>query len=147
MSAISSIRPSLRMASATNQAARGFSSTAQRALARMTLTGRLAAEPELQATSSGQDIIKYAIGSSHGPKDNRQTSWFRIASFLPEGAQRDYLLSLPKGTYVYVEGDASMRTFEDAEGKKHTNLSILQRSIEVLRRPSTHTENNESTQQ
>lgn len=85
------------MASATNQAARGFSSTAQRALSRMVLTGRLAAEPELQATSSGQDIIKYAVGSSYGPRDNRQTSWFRVASFLPEGGQRDFLLSLPKG--------------------------------------------------
>jgi single-stranded DNA-binding protein len=63
----------------------------------MILTGRLAAEPELHATSSGQDVIKYAVGTTYGSKDNRQTSWFRVSSFQPEGAQRDLILSLPKG--------------------------------------------------
>jgi single-stranded DNA-binding protein len=34
-------------------------------------------------------------------------------------------------TLVYVEGDASMRVYEDAEGKKQSSLNIVQR-------PSTH---------
>lgn len=97
MSAFSSIRPSIRLASAASAAARGFSSTAQRDVARMVLTGYLGAEPELHSTSSGREIIRYSVGSSHGPRDNRQTSWFRVASFLPEGAQRDYILGLQKG--------------------------------------------------
>jgi hypothetical protein len=44
-------------------------------------------------------VIKYAIGVSTGSKDengNRGVSWFRVASFS-EGAQKDLLLSLPKG--------------------------------------------------
>ncbi|KAJ5182575.1 hypothetical protein N7492_000191 [Penicillium capsulatum] len=155
MSAFSSIRPSLRLATVANQAARGFSSTAQRSIARMIITGRLAAEPELHATSSGQEIVRYAVGTSHGKGDNRQTSWFRVTSFVPEGGQRDYILGLQKGTLVYLEGDASLRLYEDAEGKKQSNLSIVQRkppspssisfvrltrfiligSLEVLRRP------------
>lgn len=96
MSAFSSIRPSLRLASA-NRPARPFSSSAARSVARMIITGRLGAEPELQATSTGQDIIKYSVGTTTGSRDKQQTSWFRIASFLPEGPQRDYILSLPKG--------------------------------------------------
>ena len=32
-------------------------------------------------------------------------------------------------TLVYVEGDAAIRQFEDAEGKKHSNLSIVQRKL------------------
>lgn len=66
----------------------------------MILTGRLAAEPELQATASGQEVIKYAVGSSTGPKTDRRTSWFRVSAFQ-EGGQRDFLLGLPKG-YVFL---------------------------------------------
>lgn len=97
MSAFASLRPSLGLARTAAQASRGFSSSASRSVARMIITGRLAAEPELQATSSGQDVIKYAVGTSFGSKENRQTSWFRVASFLPEGPQRDFILGLPKG--------------------------------------------------
>jgi len=63
----------------------------------MTIIGRLAAEPELTATSTGQEIVKYAVGTSHGPRDNRQTSWFRVASFVEPGPRRDHLLGLGKG--------------------------------------------------
>ncbi|KAJ5619207.1 hypothetical protein N7510_003191 [Penicillium lagena] len=136
----SSLRPSLRLA-ATAQPTRTFSSSSSRSVAKMILTGRLAAEPELQATSTGQDVIKYALATSYGPKENRHTSWFRVSSFVPEGAQREYLLGLQKGTLVYVEGDASMRQWEDAEGKKQSSLSIVQRSLEVLKRPASAYEN------
>ena len=80
-------------------ASRAFSTTPSRSLAKMHLIGRLAAAPEEQATSTGRNIIKYALGVSQGPKDesgNRGVSWFRVASFV-EGAQKDVLLSLPKG--------------------------------------------------
>jgi single-stranded DNA-binding protein len=37
---------------------------------------------------------------------------------------------------VYLEGDATMRTYDDAEGKKQSSLSLVQTKIEVLKRPS-----------
>ena len=80
-------------------AVRTFSTTASRPLAKMQLIGRLADAPELQATSTGRDIIRYSLGVNHGPRDengNRATSWFKVASFV-EGVQRDLLLNLPKG--------------------------------------------------
>ena len=79
------------------QAARAFSTTPAPQVARMTIIGRLAAEPEVQATATGNDVIRYAVGTSYGPKDNRQTSWFRIASFEQEGPRKDYLMGLQKG--------------------------------------------------
>lgn len=84
---------------ATAPAARAFSTSTPRSLARMQLIGRLADTPESTPTSTGRDIIRYALGVSSGPRDesgNRQTSWFRVASFT-EGAQKDLMLSLPKG--------------------------------------------------
>ncbi|KAJ9295509.1 hypothetical protein DTO271G3_5965 [Paecilomyces variotii] len=135
MPAFTPLRPFLR-APATTFSARSFSSSPARSVARLIITGRLGAEPELQATSTGQDVVKYVVGTSYGPRENRQTSWFRVSSFQQEGPQRDHLLSLPKGTLVYVEGDASIRTYEDAEGKKQSSLSVVQRTLEVLKRPS-----------
>lgn len=82
------------------RAARAFSTTAPRPLAKMQLIGRLADTPELFPTASGKEIVRYALGVSSGPKDangDRGVSWFRVASFLEDGPQRDLLLSLPKG--------------------------------------------------
>lgn len=76
---------------------RAFSTSRASQLARITLVGRLGADPELAETAKGE-VIKYVVGTSHGPRDNRQTSWFRIASFAAEGSpQRDLVMGLSKG--------------------------------------------------
>jgi len=63
----------------------------------MTIVGRLGAEPELVPTASGNDMVRYALGTSHGPRDNRQTSWWKVACFVPEGGLRDLVMGLGKG--------------------------------------------------
>ncbi|KAK1462833.1 single-strand binding protein family [Colletotrichum melonis] len=131
-----------RMASA----ARAFSTTPSNNVARITIVGNLADAPEVVPTSTGREIIRYAVASNTGPKDNRQTSWFRVTSFEAEGPRRDFLQSLPKGTLVYVEGEAAMRAYQDAEGKNRSSLSIIQRSIEVLKRPYTGNNGGEASE-
>lgn len=96
MSFLSPLRPGLRLGNAA-QATRAFSTSPAHSLARLTLTGRLGADPELQSTASGQEVVKYTVATSYGPRENRQTSWFRISNFSPEGPQRDHILSLQKG--------------------------------------------------
>lgn len=76
---------------------RAFTTTKPSRIAKMTIVGRLAAEPELTATSTGQEIVKYAVGTSYGPRDNKHTSWFRVASFMEAGPRREFLLGLGKG--------------------------------------------------
>jgi len=89
---------SLRRAAAQLHLARPFSTSSGRnSFAKMTIIGRLADTPELQATSTGQEILKYVVGTSSGPRDNQKTSWFRITSFIPEGPQREFIASLDKG--------------------------------------------------
>ncbi|KAI1196605.1 nucleic acid-binding protein [Nemania serpens] len=115
-------------------ASRAFSASAHRDIAKVTLVGNLAATPEVRATSTGKEVIEYSVASNDGRKDNRHTSWFRVATFVEAGPQRDYLTSLPKGTTVYVEGDAVMSTYTDGEGKTRSSLNIYQKNLEVLRR-------------
>ncbi|OAA38125.1 ssDNA binding protein [Metarhizium rileyi] len=123
-----------RATAASAGAARSFSTSSPRSLARISIIGNLADTPEIQPTSSGREILKYSVASNHGPKDNRQTSWFRVTSFA-EGPRKDFLLSLPKGAMVFVEGDAAMNTYQDPNGQTRSSLNIVQRSIEVLKRP------------
>lgn len=75
-----------------------FSSTARAQLAKITIVGNLAGPPLVEATSTGNEIIKYSVASNSGPKDNRQTSWFNVAVFgADEGPRRDFLTGLEKG--------------------------------------------------
>ncbi|EQB50663.1 single-strand binding protein family [Colletotrichum gloeosporioides Cg-14] len=128
-----------RAAVAPRIVARAFSTSPTHNVARISIIGNLADTPELHATSTGREIVKYAVASNSGSRENRHTSWFRVTSFAPEGPGRDFLQSLPKGTMVFVEGDASMSTYQDAEGKTRSSLNVVQRNIEVLRRPATGT--------
>ncbi|MCJ1286769.1 ssDNA-binding protein, mitochondrial [Xylographa opegraphella] len=119
--------------------ARLFSTSPSLPVARITIVGRLAADPELTVTSTGQEMVRYAVGTSYGPRENRQTSWWRVASFAKENEGRERVMALGKGTLVYVEGDASMRKFEK-DGKIESALSIVQQKLEVLKRPDTAAE-------
>lgn len=87
-----------RLPHASAPAIRSFSTTSTRSsFAKISIIGHLAATPEVQATSTGRELVKYAVATNSGPKDNRTTSWWNVASFAPEGAFRDILTSLPKG--------------------------------------------------
>jgi single stranded DNA-binding protein len=114
---------------------RAFSASARRDIARITLVGNLAASPEIKATASGREVLEYAVASNEGRGENRRTSWFKVATFVEEGPRRDFLTGLAKGTTVFVEGDAVMNTYNDAEGKPRSSLSIYQNNLQVLRRP------------
>lgn len=89
------------------QPTRSFTASPTSRLARMSIIGRLADTPEIVATSSGQDIVKYALGTSHGPKDQRQTTWWKVSSFVGDGAGKDLLLGLGKG-WVFVSLSLSL---------------------------------------
>ena len=127
MSFLTGFRPTLRSSSSLlRPSTRLFSTTPTPALARITIVGRLADQPEVTPTSTGIDVIKYALGTSHGKGDNKTTSWWRVASFVPEGPLRDLTLSLGKGSQVYVEGDAAINKYTDREGNARSDLSIVQ---------------------
>ncbi len=75
MSFLTSLRPtSARIAASLLRPAQQ-----SRGLARMTIVGRLADTPEKVATASSQTVIRYALATNNGPRDNRQTSWWKVA--------------------------------------------------------------------
>jgi len=119
------LRPTLR--TVPTLSTRAFSSTRALPYARMTIVGRLGTAPEAFEHANnpgGRVIVRYVLGTTTGRGDKTKTSWFRIASFV-DGAQKDYLLGLPKGTLMCVDADARMDVYDDKEGKTQSSLSLV----------------------
>ena len=76
---------------------RAFSSSAPRPLARFTVIGNLADTPELRASSTGREYLRYSVASNTGTGENRKTSWWNVSCFENEGPRRAFFQSLPKG--------------------------------------------------
>ncbi|KAF1813287.1 nucleic acid-binding protein, partial [Eremomyces bilateralis CBS 781.70] len=103
---------------------RPFSTTPRASFARMMLVGRLGQAPELVETATGRGVIRYAVASESGTRENRKTSWFRVASFA-EGGARDFRLGLKKGSLIHVEADARMSEFEDKDGNRRVQINLV----------------------
>ena len=110
----------------TSAFTRSFSSTRPSQVARMTVIGRLGVAPEEVTISGDRTLVRYIVGTNYGKGDDKKTSWFRIASFV-QGAQKDFLMNLPKRSLLYVDADARMETYLDSEGNKKSNLSLVAR--------------------
>lgn len=91
------LRTASRAIARPSTAARTFSSTASRPVARITIVGNLADTPELRASSTGREYLRYSVASNTGSGENRKTSWFNVSSFEKEGPRRDFLQGLQKG--------------------------------------------------
>jgi len=100
----------------------------------MTIVGRLADTPEVTATSTGREIVQYAVATNSGPKDNQKSNFFKITAFIEDGPLRNFITSLEKGSLVHVEGDATINTYQDSEGKNQSRLNIVQRRFDFLAR-------------
>ncbi|RAR14366.1 GIDA-domain-containing protein [Stemphylium lycopersici] len=130
----STFRAAARAPLSASAFARSFSSTRPSQIARMTVVGRLGVAPEEVTVSGERTLVRYVVGTSYGKGEDKKTSWFRVASFV-QGAQKDFLMSVPKGSLLYVDADARMETYLDAEGNKKSNLSLVARNFDVLSRP------------
>lgn len=86
----------VRRSAASPSLIRAFSSTRPSQLARMTIVGRLGADPEPHESANGRGFTRYVVGTDSGPRDNRTTSWYRVTSFA-EGPSREYIMGLKKG--------------------------------------------------
>ncbi|KAK6522268.1 ssDNA-binding protein, mitochondrial [Arthrobotrys megalospora] len=110
---------------------RQFSTTPSRLdFSRVQIIGRIGTEPEISQTSGGSSMIKYAVATSLGYGEKVSTQWHRVIAFGYPNPER-----ITKGAKVFLDGDLQLNTYEGEDGKKHTNVTIKQRSISILSRP------------
>ncbi|KAH7344848.1 hypothetical protein B0J17DRAFT_637088 [Rhizoctonia solani] len=109
-----------------------------RGFARLTLIGRLGADPELKTASNGSEYVKYTVVTDtpsrplpDGTYPPRSSTWHNIISFIPPTYPK--LTSLRKGAHVYVEATYEMKKLEATEDSparpvvnlRHDKIKVL----------------------
>ncbi|WVQ85522.1 hypothetical protein IAT38_007688 [Cryptococcus sp. DSM 104549] len=101
-----------RFPTLATSSARTFSTSAPRAsdVAKVTLVGRLGADPELKQTSSGKPYYTYKVVTRSGRKNEnglQSSSWHTVHCFRE--IEYEFLRKIGKGSTVYVEANLEMR--------------------------------------
>lgn len=106
-------------------------------LNRVTLIGRVGADPELRYTQSGQAIcnLRIATDESYTDKDGKRvdrTEWHSVVVFQRSAENCNQYLH--KGSLVYVEGKLATRKWQDQNGQDRYTTEIRADRVQFLDR-------------
>lgn len=99
-------------------------------LNKVTLIGRLGANPESKTMTSGAEIVNFSIATSESYTDKKtnqkidKTEWHSIVVFNPHLA-KIALQYLHKGSKVYIEGKLQTRKWQDKNGYDRYTTEIV----------------------
>lgn len=104
-------------------------------LNRVTLIGRVGADPELRYTQAGQPIcsLRVATDESYTDKDGNRverTEWHSVVAF--QRAAENCNQYLGKGSLVYVEGKLATRKWQDQKGQDRYTTEIRAERVQFL---------------
>ncbi|WP_212112999.1 single-stranded DNA-binding protein [Bartonella queenslandensis] len=99
-------------------------------LNKVTLIGRLGANPESKTITSGAEIVNFSIATSESYTDKKtnqkidKTEWHSVVVFNPHLA-KIALQYLSKGSKVYIEGKLQTRKWQDKNGHDRYTTEII----------------------
>ncbi|WP_375616858.1 MULTISPECIES: single-stranded DNA-binding protein [unclassified Bartonella] len=99
-------------------------------LNKVTLIGRLGADPESKTMNSGTEVVNFSIATSESYTDKKnnqkveKTEWHSVVVFNPHLA-KIALQYLNKGSKVYVEGKLQTRKWQDKNGIDRYTTEIV----------------------
>jgi single-strand DNA-binding protein len=90
-------------------------------LCKVTLIGRLGADPEMRYSTAGKPVTKFRVACNRNRRMpdgewQEQTEWFGVSTFGPQAERAAEILH--KGSQVYVEGRLESRTWDSPDGKR-----------------------------
>ena len=90
------------------------------------IIGRLAASPELKATSSGKSVCSFRIANDSGYKDasgQSQTNWLDVTAW---GKTAEFVCKyFPKGALIAIEGRLQSRNYQDKSGNNRNAVEVV----------------------
>lgn len=96
---------------------------------RVTIIGRLTADPEMRTTPNGKTVTNFTVAVSRkGDKD--KTDFFRCAAWGKTGEVCGQYLG--KGKKVCVVGEVSARAYTDKQGEAKASLEVFVTEVEFL---------------
>jgi len=95
----------------------------------ITIIGNLTRDPELRYTPSGAPNATFGVAVNRRWRDQQTNDWKEQVSFFDVVCWRDLAdnasESLTKGTRVIVTGRLDQRSWDDAEGNRHSKVEIV----------------------
>ncbi len=95
---------------------------------KVTLVGRLGADPEIRTLEGGAMVARFGLATSDSYKDRagewqEQTEWHDVILWrnLAERAQK----YLKKGSLVYIEGKLTHRKWQDKDGNPRKTTEVV----------------------
>ncbi len=80
----------------------------------MTITARLARDPETRTSNKGTSVCKLTLPVDTGWGDNKRTTWWTVSLFGKRAETAG--AHLGKGQWVAVSGKPEVRTYEKKDG-------------------------------
>lgn len=110
-----------------------------RDLNKVMLIGRLAADPELRTTTSGQTVANFRVATSRQWKDAQgqlqsQTEFTQVVAWGKLGDLSNQYLR--KGRQVFVEGRIQTRSWVDKANQKHWRTEVVAENVIFLGAPT-----------
>jgi len=98
------------------------------------LIGRLGGDPELKYLPSGTSVANFSLATSEKYKKNGElqevTTWHRAVAY---GCLAEVCSNyLRKGSLTFIQGKLRNNMWEDADGKKHSDLRVIIEKIAFL---------------
>lgn len=106
-----------------------------RDLNKVMLIGRLVADPELRATTTGQTVgnFRVATGRQWNDAQGQPQSQTEFTQVVVWGRLADLVKQyLRKGRQVYVEGRLQTRSWTDKENQKHWRTEVVAETVIFL---------------
>lgn len=114
-------------------------------LNRVTLIGRLTADPESRTTPSGQSVVSFSMATNMSWKDQEGqkqeksefhniVAWRKLAEIITQYVK--------KGSKIYLEGRLQTRNWEDQNGVKKYRTEIIAENMIMLDNKSSDSTSN-----
>ncbi len=88
----------------------------------ITITARLARDPELRTTAGGKSVCELTLPNDTGFGDNKLTTWWRCSIW---GKRAEVAAKyLRKGSWVTVTGEPSLRKYTKRDGDEGSSLEV-----------------------
>ena len=104
---------------------------------KVTLVGRLGADPEVRNLENGATVAKFSVATSENYRDKNnewqeETQWHDVVvwRYLAERAQE----SLQKGMLIYLEGKLTHRKWQDKDGNNRRTTEVVGNFMRIMER-------------
>ena len=103
---------------------------------RVNISGNLTRDPELRATGSGMQILRFGVAVNDRARNQQTGEWEDRPNFVDcviFGARAEAMARiLAKGMKVAVEGRLRYSSWQDKEGNRRSKLEVVVDEIDLM---------------